>query len=112
MKWKLIALLATLSIVFAFAVGTTVALNPHNAPPAGSGGLPNKDCADYANSPGNTNSQTVSPGSPFGETAGAGEHYAADGANDNPSSINSQAPNTPNSQYDVACFQVSKGVTI
>ena len=112
MNKKITALFAVL-IALAFA-GTTLALNPHTPgqPPAGpdnpGGGRPEANCGAEPNAPGNANSAATSPGSPFGDQAGAANHYALeDGSNSNPAFDNSQAPFRPNSQYDVACFQVS-----
>ncbi len=97
------------------SVGTTLALDPHTQqPPAGpdnpGGGRPEESCGSELSPipPGNENSFFTSPGSPFGDQAGAANHYALeDGSNLNPAFDNSQAPFSPNSQYDVACFQVS-----
>lgn len=108
------------AVLIALALtGTTLALNPHTPgqPPAGpdnpGGGRPEADCGAEPNAPGNDNSAATSPGSPFGDQAGAANHYALEDdsisnpANSNPAFDNSQAPFRPNSQYDEACFQVS-----
>ncbi len=105
-----------MAISIAF-VGPTLALNPHTSgqPVAGpdnpGGGRPEESCGSdlSPNAPGNDNSAVKSPGSPFGDQAGAANNYALeDGSNSNPAFDNSQAPFRPNSQYDVACFQVSE----
>ncbi len=74
MNKKTMAFFAVL-IALAFA-GTAFALDPHTQqPPAGpdnpGGGRPEKDCGAEPNAPGNDNSAATSPGSPFGDQAGA-----------------------------------------
>ncbi len=85
-----IAEAATISIVLLLGfgmIGVVLALNPHEE---GQTGQPGKTCCDEGAelAPGNS---ANSPGSPFNEAGSGtgGQHY------------------NENSQYDVACYQVS-----
>ena len=87
----------TLWISFALAIsfaGAALAGNPHTGTP----GQPNQSCQDQTATPGNAASAS---GSAFNTSGVAGTKYAGTQPqnSNNPQSV---------SQYDVACFQVSR----
>jgi hypothetical protein len=82
--------------VFAFSTaGIAVAADPHSPSTTGQ---PNQSCQAQTSTPGNA---ANAPGSAFNTSGVAGSHYAG-----------TQPQNSNNlhsvSQYDVACFQVSR----
>lgn len=88
MKSLPVASIAIGACLLVSSLGFAFAANPHSP---GTTGQPGKTCGDpgATNFPGNGINPITSPGSPFNETKpGTG------GAN-----------YSPNSQYDVACFQ-------
>ena len=83
-------------LVLAFtASGAALAANPHSG---GSTGQPNQSCQSQPSTPG---SSANAPGSAFNTSGTAGSHYAGQQPQ------NSKNPKSA-SQYDVACFQVSR----
>jgi hypothetical protein len=75
--------------------GAAFAANPHTTSPTGQSG---QSCEDQPQKPGNA---VAAPGSPFNPDGQAGKVYAGEQPQNskNPKSV---------SQYDVACFQVSR----
>ena len=83
---------AVAAFLLSSAGGVAIAANP------GTTGQPNQSCEEQPMTPGNA---AAAPGSAFNPDGNAGSHYAGEQPqnSNNPASV---------SQYDVACFQVSK----
>jgi hypothetical protein len=81
-----------LSLTVGVAGAVLAAANPNGQ------GQPSQECDDFAVRPGHAD---AAPGSAFNEDGNAGTHYAGEQPQ------NSKNPHSV-SQYDVACFQVSK----
>lgn len=85
-------------LVLGMTVAGVLVLSGASAALAGSTGQPNQSCQAQPSTPGNA---AAAPGSAFNTNGVAGTHYAGTQPQNstNPKSV---------SQYDVACFQVSR----
>jgi hypothetical protein len=85
-------------LVLGITVAGVLVLSGADAGFAGSTGQPNQSCQSQPSTPGNA---ATAPGSAFNTNGVAGTHYAGTQPQNstNPKSV---------SQYDVACFQVSR----